>query len=228
MGNDPRHGRSCAMTRRPGAAVRAAAFYGLGVFVAAVLIEHALTPSLSPARHTISEYANAGTGAIMTVGFAAWAVSLAATGAWAWLDRHGRLLALLLALAALGMALTACFPTQTVAGSLPPGMTRTATGRLHDLGSGLTSLTLLMGAIVSASQLWPPRRFRISSAIVVAAAVLIDATLLAVGPDVAGIRQRLLVVIGGGWQLLLLKALAAGDAQRRQRPCDEDRSAVSL
>ncbi len=202
------------MTRRPGAALRAVVLWGLGVFLAAVLLEHVLTPSLSPARHTISEYANAGTGAIMTVGFAAWAASLAATGAWAWLDRRRRLLALLLALAALGMVLAACFPTQTVAGSLPPGVMRTATGRLHDLGSGLTSLALLVGALVSALQSWPPRRFRLSSAIVVAAAVLVDVVLLAVGPDVGGIRQRLLVAMGCAWQLLLVRVLAVGVRRR--------------
>jgi hypothetical protein len=189
--------------------VRVVAFGGLGVFVAAVLVAHALTPSLDPARHTISEYVNADAGSIMTLGFVAWAASLATTAAWTWRDPRRWPLALLLALAALGMVATACFPTQTVAGSLPPGTARTTAGRLHDLGSGLTSLALFMGAIVSAAQSWAPRRFRARAAMLAAAAVLVDVALLAVGPEVAGIRQRALVAIGCGWQLLLLRALAA-------------------
>ena len=200
------------MTRRWDQGLRDVALGGLGTFVAAVFVEHVLTPSLDPARHTISEYANAGTGPIMTFGFAAWAASLTATAAWTWRDRRRWPLALLLVLAALGMAITACFPTQSVAGSLPPGALRTTTGRLHDLGSGLTSVALLAAAIASAAATWPPRRFRVGAAGLVVVALLADGLLLAIGPDVAGIRQRLLVAIGCGWQLLLLRVL---DARRR-------------
>ena len=92
----------------------------LAGFVVAVLAQHLLAPELTPDVHTISEYVNADAGPLMVGGFVAWAASMAAT---ARLVRRGaRLVAWLLAVAAVGMLLTACFATQTSAGVLPPGI----------------------------------------------------------------------------------------------------------
>ena len=116
----------------------------LGVlgFLAAVIAEHAIDPSLDPATHQISEYVHGPAGAMMTAGFAAWAISLAASGALASLRLRARWVAAALALAAIGMLITACFATQTIAGRLPPGVSLTWSGRLHDIGSG-TTLSLI-------------------------------------------------------------------------------------
>jgi hypothetical protein len=54
-----------------------------------------------------------------------------------------------LALAATGMLITAAFATQTIAGQLPPGASLTLSGRLHDIGSGLTTVALLGAALLS-------------------------------------------------------------------------------
>jgi hypothetical protein len=183
---------------------------GVLVFLAVVAVEHLLTPSLHPARHQISEYAHADTGALMVAGFLAWAISLAATAACVWHRRRTLPLTLLLAVAALGMMLTASFPTQTSAGALPPGTTLTLTGRIHDLGSGITSLALLVATVVSAAQIRTPRSFRTRVAILVLIAIAASAVLLAIGPDVGGIRQRLVVLAGCVWQMLLLSVLDRG------------------
>jgi hypothetical protein len=167
--------------------------------VAAALLEHALEPGLAPARHQISEYARSPTGAIMTVGFAAWAVSLGAMAALV----PGRLAAPL-ALASVGVALLTIAHTETSAGRLPRGTHLDATGRLHDLGSGAASLALLVAAGMSVRALRGPRRAIVLAIVIIA--VLGDLALMAVGPGVGGIRQRLLVLEACAWQGLLLLA----------------------
>jgi hypothetical protein len=124
-------------------------------FVAIVLLEHLLVPELAPARHTISEYANARPGGLMVCAFLAWAASLAVTALLVWRDRRKRprsvaraVLIALLVIATLGLLVTACFRTQTSAGLLPPGTQRSVGGRLHDLGSGIAMLALF-GAVVA-------------------------------------------------------------------------------
>jgi MFS family permease len=183
------------------------AIAGMSVFLTCLLCEHFLTPSLDPTRHEISEYVHTRDGWIMTAGFIAWAISLAATSIYARQRQCSWMLTPLLSIAALGMVMTACFSTQTSAGNLPPGVTLTTTGRLHDIGSGAVGLTLLVGAIVSASDPRLPQAFRRWALLLVALALLGSTTLLIVGPVVGGIRQRLLVVIGCLWQLFLLDAL---------------------
>lgn len=190
---------------------------GVVVFLACVALEHALTPSLNPASHEISEYVHTSTGAVMTAGFLAWAASLAATALYLGWQRQTRPLTVLFALASLGMVLTACFATQTSAGVLPAGATLTTTGRLHDLGSGLASLALLAGAIVSMIQIRVPRAFRRWSTGLILVAVLGSAVLLAIGPGVGGARQRLVIVAGCLWQLLLLETLPGWRSSRASR-----------
>jgi hypothetical protein len=183
-------------------------------FAATVVLEHALAPELVPTRHMISEYANARAGGLMVFGFLAWAASLAITAVLVGRDRSRRgasvahaVLIACLVIATLGLLVTACFHTQTVAGVLPSGTQRSASGRLHDLGSGMAMLALF-GAVVASAQVIGTRhalgRWLL---VLLAIAVVTDATLLAVGSDVAGVRQRLLVAAACVWQVVLLLAL---------------------
>lgn len=73
--------------------------------------------------------------------------------------------------------------------------------------SGPASLVLLVGAIVSASDARLSPAFRQRTVILILIAVMGSAVLLAVGPAVGGIRQRLVILAGCLWQLLLLDAL---------------------
>jgi hypothetical protein len=177
---------------------------GLGIFVVAVLSEHVFVSKLSPATHQISEYANdPRTGWLMTVGFFAWSLSLAASARCAvGFDRKGLMwpTAWLLFLAAAAMFMTACFHTQTVAGVLPVGRRLTTSGRLHDLGSGITTLALLGAAIASAWMFRNPRAFRRFVWGVLILASTSDVVLLLIGRSVGGIRERLLVATGCAWQ----------------------------
>ena len=184
------------------------AFAGLIAFLACAAAEHLLSPSLDPARHQISEYVHTQTGAVMTIGFLAWAFSLAATALVVWREWRTAVLALLLVLASLGMLLTACFATQTSAGMLPPHTTLTTTGRLHDVGSGLTSVALLLAAIFSAIGYRASKAFRVRTVALIVIALLGSGVLLAVGSSVWGARQRQVILVGCLWQFLLLGALA--------------------
>jgi hypothetical protein len=135
--------------KKPERVLHSIACTGVLVFLAAVALEHVIDAALDPAQHEISEYVYGPAGALMTVGFRAWAIALGATGALAGLRCHARWLATLLGVAAAGMVVTACSPTQTSAGRLPPGTALDLTGRLHDAGSGATSLAMLAAALLS-------------------------------------------------------------------------------
>lgn len=193
---------------------RRVALVGLLAFVAIVVAQHALEPQLTPNRHTISEYANADAGALMTGAFVAWATSLVATSALAWWvgDRGRRrtaqgLLAALLGVAAAGLLLTAWFPTQTSAGALPPGTRLTNGGRIHNLASGATLLAMLGAVTVSIAAFWGRPRFRWLACAALAISVVASSVLLAIGPPVDGIRQRVLVATACAWQAALIQAL---------------------
>jgi len=184
-----------------------AAHVALGTFVAGVLLEHVLVSRLSPATHQISEYANdPDAGWVMTVGFVAWSVSLGCAGLRARSSRSKASSAVswLLLLASAAMLLTAAFHTQTVAGVVPVGHRLTTSGRLHDLGSGITTLALLGAAIVSAFALREHQAFRRFVQVSIVAAVGSDAGLLLIGQSVGGIRERILVAIGCAWQATYL------------------------
>lgn len=183
------------------------ALTGLLLFVLIVGVEHLLNPSLNPLEHQVSEYVHTDSGALMVIGFAAWAISLAATGLLS--GRFGEHLpAALFALAALGMTLVALFPTQTSAGELPPGRTLTLTGHLHDLGSGLTTVALLGTAVWSFAAGNRKRSVQLASAILILSALAISVALLIVGPSVGGLRQRLLLLIGCVWQFVFLRSIS--------------------
>lgn len=180
---------------------------GLLTFMAIVVIEHLLTPSLDPLEHQVSEYVHADSGILMALGFATWSLSLAATGALVHRRQGSPVLAALLALAAVGMAIVLLFPTQTSAGEIPPGNSLTLTGHLHDLGSGLATLSLLAAAVLAALDGRRGPYFRWATMALVLAALVVNGALLAAGPSVGGLRQRLVLLIGCSWQFLLLRAM---------------------
>jgi MFS family permease len=182
------------------------AVLGVVGFLAAVIAEHAIDPSLDPATHQVSEYVHGPAGALMTAGFVAWGISLGASGALASLRLRTRWVAVALALAAIGMLITACFGTQTVAGRLPPDVSLTLSGQLHDVGSGATTAALFAAALLSLPAI-SKRRFRRRTSAVLIFAVCCDVALLAVGSEVSGVRERLLILAGCLWQLMLLSAM---------------------
>jgi hypothetical protein len=108
-----------------------------------------------------------------------------------------------LGLAAIGVVILIVFQTQTSAGRLPVGETLHAGGRLHDIGSGVASLGVLIAAIVAASDSSAVSRVRLVSATAVAAAIAVDGSLLLAGPGVGGLRQRVLIAVAIIWQWLV-------------------------
>jgi hypothetical protein len=201
-------GRSVAW--RPLAIYRAA-IVGLLMFVLAVIVEHALVPGLSPLTHEISEYSNTRYGGLMVAGFVAWAISLAATAMLATrgaeLNSIRLMLSALFAVASLGLLITACFHTQTSAGRLPPGAKGDLGGELHNLGSGAAMVALWVAAPLSLFTL-SDRRYRTQTVTLVLLAAVITIILLAIGPQVAGLRQRCLLAVACTWQLALVAALS--------------------
>jgi hypothetical protein len=160
-------------------------------FAAIVAAEHALRTDLDPARHQISEYARGPYGWLMTAAFVLWAIAFlsgtrAVRSGWA---RVG------LAAAAGGALALAVFPTQTVAGRVPPGVTRTWQGRVHD-GAVLVLAAGLAGAVLAfvLDRHGSRTRARMGAAAVLALGVGSTVALFAVGDPWPGWRQRALVV----------------------------------
>lgn len=196
----------------------------LGAFILAIGIEHALEPELDPADHMISEYANAPSGAVMTTGFVAWGVSLGLTALIVARSgvtrRRNVVVSALLTIAALGMLMTAGFATQTTAGVLPSGTERSLSGRLHDLGSGTTTILLVAAAMASLGSFQREEvSRRIWVLVLIASSTAISGLLLLLTGDQApGLRQRCLVAAGCAWQaafIFRLRALGGGASPRR-------------
>lgn len=196
---------------------------GVFAFLGITAIEHVLRPELSPATHQISEYANGQHGALMTIAFVLWAVSLACTAGLAFLMERGRPIAAVLLVAALGIAVTAAFHTQTSAGVLRPGEVLHAAGRLHDIGSGVATLALAAAMVLSLRV--NNRRLRRATAVVLVV-VPVDAVMLAIGSDVGGVRQRVLVVTACAWQLTMLTLVRA--CGLCERPAEDSRIDIPL
>lgn len=188
----------------------------LALFVLVVVVEDLVVTRLSPLSHQVSEYANdPKLGWLMTIGFAAWALSLFISAAVGWEGSRrsaspgsSAVVSGLLVVAGVAMILTTLFHTQTVAGVIPHGRRLTISGRLHDVGSGVTTLAIFAAAV---AVVWDRGRgwgrFRWVTASAVAAGVMVDIGLLVVGGGVGGLRERLLLAIGCGWQLALLRRL---------------------
>ncbi len=181
----------------------------LGLFLAVLAAEHLLQPGLDPDRHRISEYVNGSPGWLMTVGFGAWALSLALT---ALALGHAQLrpsqssngVVVLLGVAAVAALLTAVFRTGTSAGVVLPGHHLSDANRVHDLGSGV--LAVVLWCAVAASLVSADRGLRSQS--VRSLVVGIAGALTLSGAGLPGIGQRLLVVVACVWQYALLAAIA--------------------
>jgi hypothetical protein len=184
--------------------LRTVALCGIGAFLIVAVVLHVLNPNLTPATHVISEYANARVGWLLAVGLLAWAASLLATAGFVLCCVRGlaarRAVAALLGVAAGGLVLAAAFRTQAVAGAVPPDVVRTTGGRLHDAGAGLATLALFAAAAVVGIAEGASSRLGRASMALVAVAVVVEVSLLLVGHEVGGLRQRLLVGAALGWQ----------------------------
>ncbi len=214
---------------RKSALLHGAAIASLSWFVLTVVLEHVLVPELGPARHTISEYANArgAAGPLMVAGFLMWAASLTTTAllvlraplrARAGVMRLLRnVLFALVLVAAVGAVVTALFPTQTRAGLLPPGPVESSTGRLHALGSDLIQGCFYPAVLVSLI-LPGPRWFRMVAVAVLVVAVAVAPALAVLGVDASGVRQRIQLAAGCGWQFALLAAWRSSARRPGRRP----------
>jgi uncharacterized membrane protein YidH (DUF202 family) len=184
---------------------------GVGLFVALVAIQHPLRGDLPPADHFVSEYAKGSTAAVQVTAFVAWAAGMAACALLAARARPaGRPVARTLAVAGFatavaGALLAAAFATQTVAGELPPGVVRSTAGRLHDLGSLLIFVGLLVAAL-AALRLVRRRRFRVTVAVLALALLAVVPVLVALGLDAPGIGQRGFILVGCAWQWAFARA----------------------
>lgn len=202
---------------RQSAVIYGVAIASLSWFVLTVVLEHVLVPDLGPARHTISEYANArgAAGPLMVAGFLIWASSLGTTallvlrdslqGRAAMMRVVGNVLSALLLIAAVGAIVVAVFPTPTSAGLLPPGQLDSNTGRLHALGSDLIQLCFYPAVLLSLI-VPTPRWFPLVAVALLVIAVAVGPVLALLGVDASGARQRVRLAAGCGWQFALLAA----------------------
>jgi Protein of unknown function (DUF998) len=185
---------------------------GLAAF-AVIVATQGLLPgaSFDPAHQTISEYAHT-SGALMVVGFLAWALSwavLAGPGAAPSPSSSSPRLLVLQRIAfagtAVGLVLVACFATDR--GLVEPGVVLQATteGRIHDAASALVMAGILVGALLGAALIGG--RVRALSLLLISTAIVADVLLLILGDPVPGIRQRILATAGCLWQALWLAAL---------------------
>lgn len=126
------------------------AITGAMVFLVLLALLHVLRTDLPPTWHVISEYANGPHGWLMTIAFAALAVSCASTvlaisahaegwGVWIGLG--------LVTLSAVGLGMAALFPADIVQDPMPP---MSWTGTMHGVASMLGNPTLMIGMVVLA------------------------------------------------------------------------------
>ncbi len=173
------------------------------IFLLILVAEHLANHGLDPATHQVSEYVHGQLGWLMTCGFLLWAGSLLLAAVIVSDIPRGRALACALLVAAAGMGVTACFATQTSAGQLPPGVTLTTAGRLHDIGSGLATVALLAALLLSLRLRERPTLRKVTLALL-ALGVPTTVLLFVLGSEAAGIRQRVLLLAACIWQLTLL------------------------
>lgn len=185
----------------------------LVAFASCLLAAQIAAPARGPLEHMVSELVHGPAGPAAIVGFACWAVALALT---AWLvagsTRYGAEavgVAVLLGVAAIAVVVLTIFPTQTDAGKLPEHVTRTTAGRLHDAGSGVAEIALLVAALTTlVAARRRPERFGLLVAAILAVATLATILGLAIGDSVGGLRQRLVLLCALTWLWLLI-----GDAR---------------
>jgi hypothetical protein len=187
-------------------------------FLALLGLEHAIAPSLEPADHMISEYANAHglAGVAGTVALFVWGASFAVTAAAAAValgnDVLARALVGCLAVAAVGLTVAALCPTQAVGGHVPAGVDLELTGRLHDLASGAAQLAIFASVVLGA-RVVAARRFRTATVLVLVVAALVGLGVTALDSGARGLRQRGLIAVACAWELAFL-----AEVSRRAKP----------
>ncbi len=180
-----------------------------GIAFASLLASlHVLEPEYDPTWRFISEYALGPYGWLMTLAFAALAVSLASAGLSLLPQVRGVAAYVglfVLAVAVTGITLAAIFPTDPVTAA--PGAA-TESGRLHVLGASLDYTpvgALLLSLDLTRSQAWRPVRAAlfVTAAITILATILFMALLprdLVFGPGTyAGLAGRVLLLSYLGW-----------------------------
>src|SRR4051794_23483746 len=176
---------------------------GLAGFAGIVALEHLLRRDLPPADHFVSEYAGGWTHPLQAAAFVSWGVATAACAVLAARVNERRIaraiVVVALVAATAGLALTAVFSTQTVAGVLPAGVRRTTGGRLHDLGTLFILAGLLVAALASL-RLIARTRYRLVVLVLGVVLVAIVPALVAAGIDAPGIGQRGFIAVGLAWQ----------------------------
>jgi hypothetical protein len=182
----------------------------LGLFVLAVAVQPLLEPSYDPLRQEISEFAHTGLGAIVLAGFLAWGTSLGLLAGLvvqapssASFHRAAQVESTVLGVAAFGLVLLTLFATDRgveVAGAVTR---HTVAGRLHDTGSALVTVSVLVAVVADAFR---SRNTALASA-VIAAAIASSAVLLACGDPLPGLRQRCLVACAVIWQAVVIDRL---------------------
>ncbi len=192
-------------------------------FVACTVVAQIAEPAREPLRHQISELAQGRAGWVMDVGFACWTLALLTAAIIVTIApgyRVGptnRSIGALLVLAALGVLTLTLYKTQTVAGVLPPGTARTTTGRVHDLAGEVTTIALVIAALVGVTTAWRgDPRFAQTTLLILGLALLATVAGLVVGPSVGGLRQRVVVLCGLAWLWLLTGNAGPRQAWRRR------------
>lgn len=187
----------------------------LAVFLFVVATQGVLfVPSYNPAQQQISEYVHTPAGALMTIGFLAWAASWAtlaglppspsseATGTR---RRIAAVQRTAFIAAGVGLALAACFATDR--GIVEPGVVvhPTAVGHVHDVASALATISIVVAVVCGAVA--RGGKIGVVSLLLVGSALTADAVLLGIGDPAPGARQRILVAAGCCWQTIWLVAL---------------------
>jgi uncharacterized protein DUF998 len=187
-------------------------------FVLALCALHLLRPDLTPARHMISEYAVGPFGALMTSAFVA--AALACLSLLLGLIRDGpdsrpaRFAELLLAVAFVGLLISAIFPMDV----RPP---YTRSGAIHELSflvnvSCMLLAALLLAVSFGADPRWHPfRRTALTLALLQLAALVLQVVTIATRNS-WGLANRLFVVVAVSWLVataLWLRKVAAAPAR---------------
>jgi hypothetical protein len=182
---------------------------GLAAFVVVVATQSLLAPGFDSARQMISEYVHTSDGPLMTVGFLAWSVSLAALAyltvvaeRWGEDGLMAQAQQACLLVAAVSVLLLACFATDRGA-QIPGAVTRaTAAGHLHDAASTLASVSLLAAVLIGVRRCHGAAH--VPTLLLLALGLASVLVLLAAGDPVPGIRQRALVATACLWQAFWL------------------------
>ncbi|HST68185.1 MAG TPA: DUF998 domain-containing protein [Solirubrobacterales bacterium] len=205
---------------------------GLSIFVAVVATQGIGGTGFDPASQQVSEYVHTSAGTAMTFGFFAWACSLLALAGVTIALARGETVSRLaylqagaLACAGVGAVLLGCFPTDRGA-EIPGAIVRdTATGKVHDLASAMTTAGILLAAIVSAVRFHGSLRALTLGIVGVACSSTV--VFLLIGDPLPGVRQRFLLGAGCLWQAVVLWASYRVPASTSPRSSLDSRCSTS-